>query len=102
MKNTKVTFLKNVLLCFISFLMLLSLGNILIRVNHLIHKNQEVSETLKSLQEEKNELEETVKNLKNPDYVVQYAREKYIVTREGEDVIKLPDKNQTNTSNRGE
>lgn len=102
MKNTKATFLKNVLLCFISFLMILSLGSILLRVNTLVHKNHEVQEKLENLQEEKKNLEKTVKNLQSPEYVIHYARERYMFTKEDEKVIQLPDKNQTNTSNRGE
>lgn len=102
MKNTKTIFLKNILLCFISFLMILSLGNILLRVNTLVHKNHEVKEKLENLQEEKKNLKKTVNNFQSPEYVIHYAREKYMFTKEDEEVIQLPDNNQINTFNRGE
>lgn len=90
MKNTKVTFFKNVLLCFISFFMILSLGNIFLRVNTLVHKNHEVQEKLESLQKEKQELEKTIKALQNPEYVIRYARDNYMFIVENEDVTKVP------------
>lgn len=53
---------------------------------------------LASLQQKKEELEadkkmlsEEVKLLDDEDYVVRYAREKYIFSKDGEEVVKLPE-----------
>ena len=36
-------------------------------------------------------LSDDVEKLKNPEYAARYAREKYLFTKDGEIVIKLPD-----------
>lgn len=47
---------------------------------------------LKNLKSEKSKLKKEKKNLEDPDYLVRYARGKYMVTKnDGEQVFKLPD-----------
>ncbi len=55
----------------------------------------------KELADEVSELEQTKKNLTNPDYMKYYARGEYMVTKEGEQVFKFPSsdsKSETSTS----
>lgn len=54
----------------------------------------ENTEKSKELDEKKEDLEETKQNLKNPDYLEQLARNKYLVTKEGEQVFKFPSDEQ--------
>lgn len=53
--------------------------------------NEELSKQAK-LSKKKTTLKKDKKNLENPEYLLRYARGKYLVTKEdGEQVFKLPD-----------
>ena len=43
-----------------------------------------------SLMEQEKQLKSDVNKLQDPDYVARYAREKYLYTKEGELIIKMP------------
>ena len=45
---------------------------------------------LEELQKEEEELKADVERLQDPDYVARYAREKYLYSKDGEFIIKLP------------
>lgn len=45
---------------------------------------------LEELKKEEEVLRANVDKLKDPDYIARYAREKYLYTKDGEYVIKLP------------
>lgn len=45
-----------------------------------------------ALMKEKKELSKEVELLADDDYVTRYARENYIFSKEGEEVVKLPEK----------
>lgn len=63
-------------------------------VNKMIKMSNE-KETLKdklaSLKEEEETLNSDIKKLKDPDYVARYAREKYLYSKDGELIIRIPD-----------
>lgn len=42
------------------------------------------------LMEEEKQLKSDVNKLQDPDYVARYAREKYLYTKDGELIIKMP------------
>ena len=47
------------------------------------------------LLQKKEELQEKKKDLENPEYLLRYARGKYLVTKDdGEQVFKLPENNE--------
>ena len=57
-------------------------------------KNKEKKEftiKLKNLKDKEDELSNTVTKLQNPDYVARYAREKYLYSKDGEIIIRIPD-----------
>jgi cell division protein DivIC len=43
------------------------------------------------LKEKEEELNGTVTKLQNPDYVARYAREKYLYSKDGEIIIRIPE-----------
>ncbi len=43
-----------------------------------------------SLMEQEKQLKSDVNKLQDPDYVARYAREKYLYTKDGELIIKMP------------
>ena len=47
---------------------------------------------LASLQSEEEELNSDIKKLEDPEYVAKYAREKYMYSKDGELIIRIPDK----------
>lgn len=48
---------------------------------------------LADLQEEEKILNSDIKKLQDPEYVARYAREKYLYSKDGELIIRLPDDN---------
>ena len=46
---------------------------------------------LASLQNEEDELNSDIKKLEDPEYVAKYAREKYMYSKDGEIIIRIPD-----------
>ena len=43
------------------------------------------------LKDKEDELNNTVTKLQDPDYVARYAREKYLYSKDGEIIIRIPD-----------
>lgn len=50
-----------------------------------------LEEKLVNLKEEEDTLNSDIKKLKDPDYVARYAREKYMYSKDGELIIRIPD-----------
>ena len=48
-----------------------------------------------TLLEEEQQLKSDVNKLQDPDYVARYAREKYLYTKSGELIIRIPKSNQS-------
>ena len=44
-----------------------------------------------ALKEKEEELKVDVERLEDPDYVARYAREKYMYSKEGEIILRLPE-----------
>lgn len=59
----------------------------MLNLKHEIAANNEQIEALK---EKKTSLSTQKKKLKDPEYVKRYARDKYLVSKKGEQVFKLP------------
>ena len=52
-----------------------------------------LNNNLADLQEEEKVLNSDIKKLQDPEYVARYAREKYLYSKDGELIIRLPDDN---------
>lgn len=84
---------------FIIAIVYIALGAILLQsvgstMYQIIAKNKEKREFEKELLELKDkeeELKATVTKLQDPDYVARYAREKYLYSKDGEIIIRIPD-----------
>ena len=60
----------------------------------IVVKNKEKKEfelQLSELKEKEEELKATVTKLQDPDYVARYAREKYLYSKDGEIIIRIPE-----------
>ena len=54
-------------------------------------EKKEFETQLVELKEKEEELKATVTKLQDPDYVARYAREKYLYSKDGEIIIRIPD-----------
>lgn len=55
------------------------------------NEKQALNDRLVQLKEEEEVLNSDIKKLNDPDYVARYAREKYLYSKEGELIIRIPD-----------
>ena len=54
-------------------------------------QKKELQDRIKALQEEEKVLESDIQKLEDPSYIARYAREKYLYSKDGEIIIRLPD-----------
>lgn len=52
-----------------------------------------LEDKLVELEEEEERLQSDILKLEDPDYVAKYAREKYLYSKDGELIIRIPDGN---------
>lgn len=57
-----------------------------------VKEKQSFSNKITKLKQKEEELKGTVTKLQDPDYVARYAREKYLFSKDGEIIIRIPDK----------
>ena len=76
-----------VFLVFVSFSMFKVWLQIIDNNNNIVS----LSEKYEKLLEEEKQLKSDVNKLQDPDYVARYAREKYLYTRDGELIIRMPE-----------
>lgn len=63
-------------------------------INKIVMINEEkqaLNDKLNVLKEDEEELNSDIKKLEDPEYVARYAREKYMYSKDGELIIRLPD-----------
>ena len=68
--------------------------NLFFNINKIMNIKKEESdlnEKLANLKDEEDTLNSDIKKLKDPDYVARYAREKYMYSKDGELIIRIPD-----------
>lgn len=84
---------------FLFLLLYLIVGAVLIQnvgssFIQIYNKNKEKKQfqyQLTKLKDKEDELKGTVTKLQDPDYVARYAREKYLYSKDGEIIIRIPD-----------
>ncbi len=54
-------------------------------------EKREFMEELSVLKDKEEELKGQVNKLQDPDYIARYAREKYLYSKDGEIIIRIPD-----------
>ena len=54
-------------------------------------EKKQFEKELLELKDKEEELKATVTKLQDPDYVARYAREKYLYSKDGEIIIRIPD-----------
>lgn len=65
-------------------------------VDKIIEINKQkavLNDELTALKEKEENLNSDIKRLEDPEYVARYAREKYLYSKDGELIIRIPDEN---------
>ena len=80
---------------FIFGLILSTLGyNLILNVNSIYKMKAQIKQLenkIPLLKEEEKILESDIQKLEDPSYVARYAREKYLYSKDGEIIIRMPD-----------
>ena len=66
-------------------------GTTLVEIYKTEREKQKFIVELDKLKEKEDELKGTVIKLQDPDYIARYAREKYLYSKDGEIIIRIPD-----------
>ena len=61
------------------------------KIVEIKQEKRDLNNKLVNLKEEEETLNSDIKRLEDPDYVARYAREKYLYSKEGELIIRIPD-----------
>ena len=72
-------------------ILVVTIGKYWIDIVNKYQENERLSKELVTLKEKELELKIDVEKLQDPEYLERYAREKYLFTKDGEIVLKLPD-----------
>ena len=68
-----------------------TIGKYWITIFEKYQEKKQLEEELVSLQEKEKELQLDAKKLQDSEYIARYAREKYLFSKEGEFIIKIPE-----------
>lgn len=71
------------------------IANVAVDIMNKYKEKEKLSLELMELKEKEQELSTDVEKLKDPEYVGRYLREKFLYSKEGELVIKMPDEKKT-------
>ena len=75
----------------IAVILIHNIGSSFIQIYSKNKEKKEFEIRLAELKEKEEELKGTVTKLQNPDYIARYAREKYLYSKDGEIIIRIPD-----------
>lgn len=94
MKKTNIKrriLLISIIYIVIGGILLQNIGSTSYQIYNKMKEKKEFTKTIEKLKEKEEELKGTVTKLQDPDYVARYAREKYLFSKDGEIIIRIPD-----------
>ena len=68
-----------------------ALGSYWVKILDKYQEKKELESEIVALKEKEEELKVDVNRLEDPDYVARYAREKYMYSKDGEIILRLPE-----------
>lgn len=68
-----------------------SVGSYWVQIAEKYQEKSRLEEEIIVLKEKEEELKVDVERLEDPDYVARYAREKYMYSKDGEIILRLPE-----------
>lgn len=75
------------------FVILGYIVNITLEITSKYNEKKKLDGELEKLKEQEQVLSIDVEKLKDPEYVARYLREKFLYSKDGEYIIKIPDEN---------
>ena len=72
--------------------MTFTIGKYWVEIIDKYKEKSQLEEELASLKAKEKELKLDADKLQDPDYIARYAREKYLYSKDGEFIIKIPEK----------
>lgn len=90
-KIKRKLFLVTIIFLALGFVLIKSIIETSIEIHEKRKEKEEFTTMLNKLKEKEEELNKTVTKLSNPDYVARYAREKYLYSKDGEIIIRIPE-----------
>ena len=79
---------------FAVFAVFTAVGNYWVQIASKYKEKELLKEKMLSLREKEEELKVDVEKLEDPDYVARYAREKYMYSKDGEIILRIPDEDE--------
>ncbi len=89
-KDTRRFLLLGTLSVIIIVLIVASVSSYWIQIYKKSNEQKFLKEQISTLKEQEARLKNEIQKLKDPDYVARYAREKYLFSKDGEILIKIP------------
>ena len=80
---------------FIIFTLSYKLFDYLREIRDIKKEKETLEGKLADLEEQEEILKTDIQKLEDPEYVAKYAREKYLYSKEGELIIRIPESNNT-------
>ena len=90
-KIKKKIFLTALLYIGLGLLLLQTVGTTSYQLYKKSKEKEQFEKELADLKDKEDELKATVSKLQDPDYVARYAREKYLYSKDGEIIIRIPE-----------
>lgn len=69
-----------------------TIGKYWVEIYEKYREKKELEKEYVSLKEKEAELRVDANKLQDPDYIARYAREKYLYSKDGEFILKIPEK----------
>lgn len=76
---------------FIVIAIFVSVGSYWVKIADKYREKSELEKEIVVLKEKEEELKVDVERLEDPDYVARFAREKYMYSKDGEIILRLPE-----------
>ena len=91
-KKVKINFIIIAIIYFVlGFLLIETVAKTSYELYTKSKEKREFIEELANLKDKEEELKGQVNKLQDPDYIARYAREKYLYSKDGEIIIRIPD-----------
>ena len=90
-KIKRKIFLVTIIFLSLGFVLIKSIYETSVQIYDKAKEKKKFTAMLEKLKDKEEELNKTVTKLQNPDYVARYAREKYLYSKDGEIIIRIPD-----------
>lgn len=76
---------------FVIVFTIVTIGKYWIKIYDKYQEKKVLTQKLVSLKDKEDELKVDASKLQDPDYIARYAREKYLYSKDGEIILKIPE-----------